>query len=53
MDVLKVQRAKNVLDQNVNYLSKDAFVQLNNDVVQKKDPQVIETLLRYNEHLSS
>lgn len=44
--------AKRILDENLQYLSKDAYIRLKKQVVQDRDPETIKVLLAYNVHKS-
>ena len=43
----KVKAAKRILDENLNYLSKDCYMKLNQDVIQNRNPETIRVLLAF------
>jgi len=47
-----VQQAKAILDENISYISKECYMRLNHDVVQRRHPEAIRTLLAYKQHRS-
>ena len=51
-DMLRVQSAKRILDDNVHYLSKECYLRLNQDIVQNRNPETIRVLLAFKNHAS-
>ena len=47
-----IRVAKRILDENLQYLSKEAYLRLKMQVVQDRDPETIKVLLAYNVHRS-
>ena len=46
-DTDKIRVAKRILDENLQYLSKECYMRLNQDVVQNKNPETIKVLLAF------
>ena len=49
-DKNRLYTAKQVLDEMVNHLPKDVYMQLSSDVMQDANPETVRTLLAYRQH---